>query len=53
MFNQETEKILTDYPGAHPGAGGISHSPLEFSRPSDIEKGVSVLLKTLFKVDML
>ena len=36
-----------------PSAGGISHSPLEFSRPEDIEKGVSVLLKTLFKVDML
>lgn len=34
-----------------PSVGGISHSPLEFSRAADIEKGVSVLLKALFKVD--
>jgi N-carbamoyl-L-amino-acid hydrolase len=36
-----------------PSAGGISHSPLEFSKAEDIEKGVSVLLKVLFRVDML
>ncbi len=36
-----------------PSVGGISHSPLEFSRAEDIEKGVSVLLKALFKVDVL
>jgi N-carbamoyl-L-amino-acid hydrolase len=34
-----------------PSAGGISHSPLEFSRPEDIQKGASVLLKTLLKID--
>jgi len=36
-----------------PSVGGISHSPLEFSKAEDIEKGVSVLLKALFRVDML
>jgi N-carbamoyl-L-amino-acid hydrolase len=34
-----------------PSVGGVSHSPLEFSRPGDIEKGLNVLLRTLFKVD--
>ncbi len=34
-----------------PSEGGISHSPLEFSRPEDVQNGVSVLLRTLFKVD--
>ena len=34
-----------------PSVGGISHSPLEFSKDEDIEKGVSVLLRALLKVD--
>jgi N-carbamoyl-L-amino-acid hydrolase len=34
-----------------PSAGGISHSPLEFSKDEDIEKGVSVLLRTLLRID--
>jgi len=34
-----------------PSVGGISHSPLEFSKDEDIEKGVSVLLRTLLRID--
>ncbi len=34
-----------------PSVGGISHSPLEFSRPEDVKNGADVLLRTLFKVD--
>jgi N-carbamoyl-L-amino-acid hydrolase len=30
-----------------PSAGGISHSPREFSRPADIENGANVLLHTI------
>jgi N-carbamoyl-L-amino-acid hydrolase len=34
-----------------PSAGGISHSPKEFSRPKDIENGANVLLHALLKLD--
>jgi len=34
-----------------PSIGGISHSPLEFSRPEDIANGANVLLHTLLKLD--
>ena len=34
-----------------PSAGGISHSPKEFSRPEDIEQGANVLLRTLLALD--
>jgi N-carbamoyl-L-amino-acid hydrolase len=34
-----------------PSVGGISHSPKEFSRPEDIEKGANVLLQTLLALD--
>lgn len=34
-----------------PSAGGISHSPEEFSRPADIVNGANVLLLTLLKLD--
>jgi len=36
-----------------PSAGGISHSPLEFSRPEDVRNGASVLLETLFRIDRI
>jgi N-carbamoyl-L-amino-acid hydrolase len=36
-----------------PSAGGISHSPKEFSRPEDIENGANVLLQTLVRLDAL
>ncbi len=34
-----------------PSVGGISHSPREFSRPTDISNGANVLLHTLLKLD--
>lgn len=34
-----------------PSVRGISHSPLEFSRPEDITNGANVLLHTLLKLD--
>jgi N-carbamoyl-L-amino-acid hydrolase len=34
-----------------PSVGGISHSPREFSRPTDIRNGANVLLHTLLKLD--
>ena len=34
-----------------PSVKGISHSPLEFSRPGDVVNGANVLLKTLLKLD--
>ncbi|OGU17165.1 MAG: Zn-dependent hydrolase [Gemmatimonadetes bacterium RIFCSPLOWO2_12_FULL_68_9] len=34
-----------------PSARGISHSPLEFSRPSDITNGANVLLRTVIALD--
>ena len=34
-----------------PSAGGISHAPLEFSDPKDIENGANVLLHTLLRID--
>jgi N-carbamoyl-L-amino-acid hydrolase len=34
-----------------PSIGGISHSPKEFSRPSEVENGANVLLHTLLKLD--
>ena len=34
-----------------PSAGGISHSPREYSRPQDITNGANVLLLTLLKLD--
>jgi N-carbamoyl-L-amino-acid hydrolase len=34
-----------------PSIRGISHSPLEFSRPEDITNGANVLLHTLLKLD--
>jgi N-carbamoyl-L-amino-acid hydrolase len=35
-----------------PSIGGISHSPKEFSRPSDITNGANVLLKSLIAADL-
>jgi N-carbamoyl-L-amino-acid hydrolase len=34
-----------------PSVGGISHSPKEFSLPSDIANGANVLLHTLLRLD--
>ena len=34
-----------------PSVGGISHSPKEFSTPTDMTNGANVLLQTIFKVD--
>jgi N-carbamoyl-L-amino-acid hydrolase len=34
-----------------PSIGGISHSPREFSTPSDIESGANVLLQAVMKFD--
>jgi beta-ureidopropionase / N-carbamoyl-L-amino-acid hydrolase len=34
-----------------PSVRGISHSPLEFSRPHDVVNGANVLLQTLLKLD--
>ena len=34
-----------------PSIGGISHAPMEFSRPKDIENGANVLLGSLLKLD--
>lgn len=34
-----------------PSAGGISHSPKEFSRQKDVANGVNVLLHTILKID--
>jgi beta-ureidopropionase / N-carbamoyl-L-amino-acid hydrolase len=36
-----------------PSIGGISHSPREFSHPTDIANGANVLLHTLLKLDRL
>ena len=36
-----------------PSVGGISHSPREFSHPTDIANGANVLLHTLLKLDHL
>jgi N-carbamoyl-L-amino-acid hydrolase len=34
-----------------PSQGGISHSPLERTRPEDVENGANVLLQTLLRLD--
>ena len=34
-----------------PSVGGISHSPKEFSTPTDMANGANVLLQTILKVD--
>lgn len=34
-----------------PSVGGISHSPLELTRPEDVENGANVLLQTLLRLD--
>ena len=34
-----------------PSVGGISHSPKEYSRPSDIANGANVLLETVLELD--
>lgn len=34
-----------------PSVRGISHSPMEFSRPDDVVNGANVLLQTLLKLD--
>jgi N-carbamoyl-L-amino-acid hydrolase len=36
-----------------PSAGGISHSPREFSKPEDIANGANVLMHTLLKLDAI
>ena len=36
-----------------PSAGGISHSPREFTPPEDVVNGANVLLNTLLKLDAL
>jgi N-carbamoyl-L-amino-acid hydrolase len=34
-----------------PSVGGISHSPKEFTRLTDIVNGVNVLLHTILRID--
>ncbi len=34
-----------------PSAGGISHSPKEFTLPQDMANGATVLLHTILKID--
>jgi N-carbamoyl-L-amino-acid hydrolase len=34
-----------------PSVGGISHSPMEFSKIEDIVNGANVLLQTILKID--
>ena len=34
-----------------PSVGGISHSPKEFSTPTDMANGANVLLQTILKLD--
>ena len=34
-----------------PSVGGISHSPLEFSKPEDITRGADVLLNAVIAAD--
>ena len=34
-----------------PSQEGISHSPLEYSAPTDIENGCDVLLRTVLTID--
>ena len=34
-----------------PSVDGISHSPLEYSRPEDLERGANVMLEALFRID--
>ena len=34
-----------------PSVGGISHSPLERTRPEDVENGANVLLQTVLRLD--
>jgi N-carbamoyl-L-amino-acid hydrolase len=34
-----------------PSAGGISHSPKEFTRPEDMANGANVLLQTILQLD--
>jgi len=34
-----------------PSAGGISHSPKEFTKPEDMANGANVLLQTILKID--
>ena len=36
-----------------PSVDGISHSPLEFSRPEDVTNGTNVLLRALLKLDSM
>ncbi|MDH7513007.1 MAG: hypothetical protein QHH14_08685 [Clostridiales bacterium] len=35
-----------------PSVGGFSHSPQEYSRPEDIERGANVLLRAILKIDL-
>jgi len=34
-----------------PSAGGISHSPKEYTSPEQIARGVDVLLRTILAID--
>jgi N-carbamoyl-L-amino-acid hydrolase len=34
-----------------PSAGGISHSPKEYTKPEDMANGANVLLQTILKID--
>jgi N-carbamoyl-L-amino-acid hydrolase len=34
-----------------PSAGGISHSPLEYTEPEDVVNGANVLLQTVLRLD--
>ena len=36
-----------------PSVGGISHSPLEFTRPTDVINGANLLLQSVLKLDQL
>ncbi|MBM3792014.1 MAG: M20 family metallo-hydrolase, partial [Acidobacteria bacterium] len=36
-----------------PSAGGISHSPKEYSKPEDVGRGATLLLHTLLRLDAL
>ena len=36
-----------------PSVKGISHSPLEFTRPEDVANGANVLLQSILRLDQL
>ena len=34
-----------------PSVGGISHSPLEFTKPEDVTNGANLLLQSVLRLD--